>query len=298
MAAARLDPQRARIHQVVSPAEVAGTLHDLRSEPPDLIAINGGDGTVQSVVGNLLEHRPFPSQPLIAILPAGTTNMTAGDVGLRGRRGASLQRLLYWADQPRSGGEIVTRPVIRVDSPREDSALYGMFFGAAAIIQGIQLCRQNVHTRGIRGEWGPGIAMARVVLDLLLGRPTQIHPERIRIQKDGGKDAAYDSLILFVTSLERLFLGIRPFWNPGPQPLHFTLIRARPRHLMRVIPALARGRHNPRLTPENGYTSRSLDELKLYTDGGFTLDGELHRSSAAEGPLLIRSGGEIRFLRL
>ena len=49
-----------------------------------VLAINGGDGTVAAILGALLESKPFVTPPLIALLPGGTANMSAGDVGLRG----------------------------------------------------------------------------------------------------------------------------------------------------------------------------------------------------------------------
>ena len=42
-----------------------------------------------------------------------------------------------------------------------------MFFGAGAIYSGILYCRQKLHTKGIRGEVGPSIAMVWFLLDWL-----------------------------------------------------------------------------------------------------------------------------------
>jgi diacylglycerol kinase (ATP) len=56
----------------------AGTLvQGLLEDPPDLLAICGGDGTVNEVASHVL-HPPFP----IALLPAGTANVVARELGL------------------------------------------------------------------------------------------------------------------------------------------------------------------------------------------------------------------------
>jgi len=54
--------------------ELAG---DLASRPPDLVAVCGGDGTVNEVA-NGAPDPPFP----VAILPAGTADVLARDIGI------------------------------------------------------------------------------------------------------------------------------------------------------------------------------------------------------------------------
>ena len=97
------------------------------------IAISGGDGTVNAVLNALFAHHPFPRLPLLAVLRGGTTNMTAGDVGLRGRPDRALRRLIECAARAGEGLSVIERPVMRIDPGAGRSPIYGMFFGAAAI---------------------------------------------------------------------------------------------------------------------------------------------------------------------
>ena len=46
-------------------------------QPDDLIVVNGGDGTVHHLLTRLVARYPVTALPQLAILPAGTTNMTA-----------------------------------------------------------------------------------------------------------------------------------------------------------------------------------------------------------------------------
>jgi len=65
----------------------------LRAET-EIIVVNGGDGTVQAVLTALLRS-PLPrALPLLAVLPGGTTNTTARNVGYGRRPLQALQRLL------------------------------------------------------------------------------------------------------------------------------------------------------------------------------------------------------------
>ena len=64
-----------------------------------LLAINGGDGTAAAVLGQLLEGGQFTEPPVIALLPGGTANMTAGDVGMRGPLAKAVARFCKWCDR-------------------------------------------------------------------------------------------------------------------------------------------------------------------------------------------------------
>jgi YegS/Rv2252/BmrU family lipid kinase len=56
----------------------AGLLaHELQRNPPDLVAVCGGDGTVNEVASRV-PRPPFP----VALLPAGTANVVARELGL------------------------------------------------------------------------------------------------------------------------------------------------------------------------------------------------------------------------
>jgi diacylglycerol kinase (ATP) len=72
------------IHRdVQTPQDVLGALLDFARRDVDLLAVNGGDGTVQAVLTNLFLHQPFSTMPLLAVLQSGTTSMTPGTWGLQ-----------------------------------------------------------------------------------------------------------------------------------------------------------------------------------------------------------------------
>ncbi len=282
---------------VYTPRDIAQALDGFALAGVGLVAINGGDGTVQAVLTRLFTHSPFPRQPLLAALPAGTTNMTAGDVGLKGNRARALRRLVAWAEHPQRRAAIKRRAVLRVQAGPEHGPLYGMFFGTAAIMHGIRFCRQNVHTKGVRGELGPGLAMASLMFDLIRGNRRHMRPEDISVRLDTAPPVHHQSMVLLVSTLERLFLGLRPYWGQGHGPLYYTMLEARPRHLPRVLPALLRGRTHPRLTGEHGYTSHKVNRVELRLDCGYTLDGELHHPPA-HSTVVISHGGDVCFVQV
>lgn len=297
--AARLPERGAALRrEVYTPQDITRALDEFAQAGVGLVVVDGGDGTVQAVLTRLFTHNPFPRLPLLAALPAGTTNMTSGDVGLKGNRERSLRRLMAWAEHPQRRAAIKRRAVLRVQAGPEQGPLYGMFFGTAAIMHGIQFCRQNVHTKGVRGELGPGLAMASLLFDLMRGNRRHMRPETISVRLDAAPPVNHQSMVLLVSTLERLFLGLRPYWGQGHGPLYYTMLEARPRHLPRVLPALLRGQPHPRLTGEHGYTSHKVNRVELRLDCGFTLDGELHHPPASSAPVVISHGGDVCFVQV
>ena len=282
---------------VQTPSDVLEALKDFARQKVDLLAVNGGDGTVQAVLTTLFHHQPFVTQPLLAVLQSGTTSMTARDVGFAGSRLKSLKKLFSWAVAGDGNPEVIQRPVLQVTAPGHRTR-YGMFFGASAIYQGIQYFHRNVNTRGLRGEIGPGLTILRFLWSAARRRSGFIAPVPVAVAVDDGPPQQFDSLVVLVSTLERLFLGFYPYWGEECGPLHYTAVRAQPRCLLRALPSILRGRMGPHGTTANGFFSHNAHEIKLNLDSGFTLDGQLYIPETRREPTVVQYGGRASFLRI
>ena len=285
--------------EVQTPQDVAASLADFARREVNLIVINGGDGTVQAALTAIFQKKCFETMPVLAVLPsAGTTSMIAGDVGLKGSRIGALQRLLNWAHSKSKIDFIIQRAVLKVEVPAEKNPVYGMFFGTAAIYQASHFCHQKIHARGVRGEKAAGAALARFLLAVLLKDKKLISavPIATRMNQNSAKQQKY--LLLFVTSLQRLFLGLRPYWGSETKPLHYTAITDRPLHFLHALPSLMRGRQGRLIKPANGYISHNIDHIQLTLSSGFNLDGELYSADSALAPVTVSHGGQALFLKI
>lgn len=281
--------------EAVTPPEVNAALADFSARNVDLLVVNGGDGTVQAVLTSLYGRSTSTSPPLLALLRAGTASMLANDVGMRGEPLAALARIVAWSlDRGRDENQIHGRPVLKVNREGEEP-LCGMFFGAGAIPFGIDLCHGSMNPNKVRGELMPGLIMARLVLSVLTGRDGTIPPTDMEIGPDDYPARRNTYLLAMVSTLERLFLGLHPFWGKESGPLHFTALKADPPYLLRNLPFLLRGLPTASSTPENGFFSHNVGRITLDFRGSFTLDGELFEALA---PLTIEPAGPARFLRI
>jgi len=287
--------QNPRIHyaEAVTPGDVQGALADFSGRNVDLLVVNGGDGTVQSVLTALYGRSIFPRPPLLALLRAGTASMLARDVGVAGKPSVALAKIRAWSmDTGRSRSLIHERPVLRVSQEAGAGPICGMFFGAGAIPLAIDICHGSMNPNGVRGELMPGLILTRHLLAALTGN-LPATDMGISLGESPGRRNSY--LFAMVSTLERLFLGLHPFWGREAAPLHFTALKTKPPYLLRNLPFLLYGRRTATATPENGFFSHNVGQITLDFRGRFTLDGELFEAMA---PLTIDAAGPARFLRI
>jgi hypothetical protein len=214
------------IHHEITPdvSDIPLALLRMAQADIEVVAVNGGDGSIALVLGCLLSgDSPFASPPLLCALPGGTTNVTVGDVGIRGGLDTALLRLLAWRNGKLEGREL-SRAVIGVRGARGQVLGCGLVFGAGAVVTGIEYWQESVRSRGMRSEYSSGVAMIRTVWGMLRGHERFARPVRMQLQLPGTTPVDADFTLLTVSTLQRLFLGIHPFWGQETGALRITAI--------------------------------------------------------------------------
>jgi diacylglycerol kinase (ATP) len=253
---------------------------DVVADGAEVIAINGGDGTVQAVLTALLNSDPPERLPLLAVLCGGTTNTTARSTGYGGNQCQDLERLLGEAQAGRLSGEVHRHAVLRADFGGE-YPIYAMFFGAGAVYHGIRFYREHVESRGLRGQKGALVALAVFIAKIASGKGGELFPPlEMSGYLDGRRLEADRYRGVLVSTMAKQFVGLSPYWGEGPGPVRFSSLGYSPRHILRAIVPILRGRPNALLRPELGYRSENVYDLELQIDSGFTLDGEMFSSPA------------------
>lgn len=274
--AARLEACPGLAHVVThSPAEIDGALAQLAAAGVQVLAINGGDGTNSAILGRVLEQRPFTAMPLIALLPAGTANMNAGDVGIRGSLARAVERFCEWCTGERTEHEPrQQRPLLRVQcagsAPR-----YTMFIGAGAVIHGTEYAHEKIHSRALRDDFSVALGTVRTVWGVLRDDPRFNRHVAIDIGLDGAQPERHDTLILAVSTLRRLAFGMRPFWSDAPGAVRVTVMDQGCTKFARTFLSIARGKPNRNAVPASGYHSYNAHEVTLRLAGKLNLDGEI-----------------------
>jgi len=282
-----------------SDADIHAALRAMAAEGVNLIAVAGGDGTVQSVLSHVMLGGLFQTPPLLALVPTGSTNMTGNDVGTVKVKRDGWQRLQRWAADPSDlQRRVVSRPVLRIDPGGDRAPFCGMFFGAGAIYNAVEHTQRKLHHYGMRGEVGPGVAFTRFVKAVATGDRRYFSPVDVRLTDDRGQDLDGASILLLASTLETLVLRMHPFWGEEPGPVSWTTVAEGAEGFLRRMPAVCRGRYRRWMTPDKGYRSHNSDRLELRFDGGYIVDGEFFHASRADGPVTLSSAGNARFINL
>jgi len=287
-------PESAGVRHLVSDDAAAADalLAGQHWQPDDLLVINGGDGSVQRALTVLLADPAAAPLPRIACLPGGSTNMTAYDLNRHRRMGDCLASLRRLVPAPAAAAP-APRPVVRVTT--RSTAQCGLFFGAGTIVQGVEYFQERPRAAGGRHELAAGAALARTVWGIARGEPPFSKPLAATLCGPPlwPEVTTLCLRLVLATTLDRLFLGIRPYWGDAAEPLKVTAVERRAPGFLRRLPRLLGGRPDPSMTAANGYHSGRAAALHLTFRGSYTLDGELF--PAADDRMRVCATEPVRF---
>lgn len=261
------------------------------------IAINSGDGTIHAALTVLLEQRPFAEIPPLCVLMGGMANMTGADVAPRGKAPEVLRRLAALVETDAIQRHLIHRRILRLENVVGEGPQRAMFFGAAGIVEAIRLCKTEMHSRGLSATWANWATLLK-----MLGRwavsgegGRQDLGSEVAVALDDAPAVAGRRLLLLATTLDRLILGSRPFWNTGGGPVRYTEIAYPARRLLLNAPNVLYGRSD-RSVANDDLRSRGVHRVSLAMDGPFTLDGQFFTAESGR-PLVITADDRIAFVK-
>ncbi len=284
-------------YELDGPASVDDALALLARANPAVLIINGGDGTIGMVLAALLHRSPFKVIPPIVLLPGGKTNMTAADLGARGCPEKVLRRALSLLRRGKLADRLTSRNLLELDMGDGTPPRVGTFLGAAGVVKAIFWCRRHAYARGL-----PNVVAHGVSLFTMLGAALAIGPQRklmrsnpmrIRVRGGGALEGRY--MAVFVTSLNSLLFGLKPFGREGQGGLGFAAVEPGTANVMRAFVAVL-GRWFGRTTVKGAHTRRS-DQVVLECTDPLTLDGEIYTPKPGV-PITVRGDRALTFVRL
>jgi diacylglycerol kinase (ATP) len=258
--------------------------------------ISSGDGTVQAIQTLLAEKRIFPTLPRICLLPHGTTNMTAADIGYTDKehRGAGG---FHWRPGATGGAREANPcgPPIRVTVRHG----HGMFLGTGAVSAATRHTQVSLNDKGVKGNAATFAALASAVGKSLFSAPNPHDPNRfdrpfpITVKEGNTVLATGTQLLALATTLDKLILGTRPFWGGKSGPIRVTTFPYPVPNIPRwFLPAIMGGENR---TAPPGATSHAVSVCSIETPAEFVIDGEFF--DAPEGAALrIESGPEFTYI--
>lgn len=263
---------------------------ELARNPPDVIGIHGGDGTLHRTVAALIQaFGTSPGRPLppIAILAGGTMNVVARSLGIR----AKPERFLAGLVKGEKAGhppDVLTKRCLRVGGS------FGFVFGNG-------LMANFLEEYYAKGGYGAGRAiwiLTRTLLSALVwgGYARRIFRRyRGRVLVEGQALPWHALTGVCAATVREVGLGFKLNHRADEDPDRFSVlaIHAGPVTLAQDLVPVHRGLGvNPRRA-WSAVASRLVIEPEE-TEISYTIDGDLYRAS---GPLEIGLGPPIRFVK-
>lgn len=272
-------------------------LRELAEAGVEHLIVNGGDGTVQATVGELLQRPPFQEMPRITLVGGGMTNVIAHDVGIPAAPVEAIRRVL---EGLRSGapGEILQRHTMTLTRSGHQRVEYGFLSGAVGFYQGTMLSRRDMHRVGLRQSVAAKAGIIWSVVRLLLhgeGHRSGLQGERVAIGLDGQPPREAPYFLILATTLDRLLPGVMPFWGHDRGVIKLTTVASPPKRFGLAAMPMVRGRPRPWMQ-RAGYASTRADQVSLRLDSPVVLDGEIF-DAGPHGQVDLGAGPMISFHR-
>ena len=275
--------------------QLPGFLDEFANNGVTDLFISSGDGTIHAIQTELAERIPFKAVPRLSLLPHGTTNMTAADLGFR------FHNLRAQADYIThlEAKQVRERPTLRVVNPRDGRPRHGMFLGTGATSEATLFCQRAFNARGVKGNWATFATLASAAGRTLFTKPNPHdvtrfdRPFPILITSAGKVQCTGTQLLMLSTTLEKLILGARPFWGHKLDPIRTSVFPYPVPNIPRwLLPILYAGEN--RKIPK-GALSFSSSSLEITCPVSFVIDGEFFDGPAGE-PLKVETGPVFTYL--
>jgi diacylglycerol kinase family enzyme len=292
-------------YEVEHASQIGEAMKSIALVRPKVLAINGGDGTVQAALTELYNGGHFgETPPPVAVLPSGKTNLIALDLGARGDPVETLERLIELARTDDLAPYTVARELIALrrggdDADGEDRPVIGMFLGGAGLAETMLYCREKIYPLGLPNSVAHGItaiaAMAKQIFQIRASfLPPDSKPLDVSLSQPSGQLSGRFSL-LAVTTLEKLLLST----NIGAHregTLKLLAIEERPKSVVRALFAKILGKLGR--SNVDGVHFKEADEITIQGDSSeLILDGETIRAEPGR-PIRLRTAQPLSFVKL
>jgi hypothetical protein len=288
-------------YEVEAADQIGQAMKTIAQVRPKVLAINGGDGTVQAALTELHNGGHFgDTPPPVAVLPSGKTNLIAIDLGARGDPIETLERLIE-AAQGDLEPYIVARELIalRRGVEAEERPVIGMFLGGAALAETMLYCREKIYPLGLPNGVAHVLAAMAGFAKLLLRLkanflPPDTEPLSLSLSDERDRIDGRFSLLM-VTTLERLLLSM-DMGDRRQGALKLLAVEERPASVLGAFVASVSGKLGR--SSLRGVHFEQADEIMIESErSDVILDGETFRAEAGR-PIHLRTAQPLSFVKL
>ena len=287
-------------YEVEDASQIGEAIRSIARVRPKVLAINGGDGTVQAALTELYNGGHFgDAPPPVAVLPSGKTNLIALDLGARGDPVETLERLIELARSDDLAPYTVARELIALRHGEHDKPVIGMFLGGAGLADTMLYCRDKIYPLGLPNSVAHALtAIAAAAKQILRLKASFLPPDSKPVSVSFSEQATPISgrfSVLAVTTLEKLLLST-DFGAHREGTLKLLAIEAEPETVVGAVFAKIIGKFGREKV--RGVHFEEANEITIHGDNSnVILDGETF-SAQPGSPINLRPAQPLSFVKL
>ncbi|OGQ06644.1 MAG: hypothetical protein A3G32_01995 [Deltaproteobacteria bacterium RIFCSPLOWO2_12_FULL_40_28] len=248
-------------------ADLRRVAEEFKTRDIDILAINGGDGTIHCTLTTFLNVYGNKPLPKIALLRGGTLNNVATTANITGSSEAILSHLLvkYHEDKPFETREIMLTKI---------NEEYGFIFGMGVIYNFMEA----YYSKGNLTPFGAAINLIRSISSALInGHLARKMFARFdaEVVVNGTKWPFANYVALYTGSINQLGLNFRVYYLVDKNPDHFHAIgfSLPPRSILKYLPKMYLGK--PAGCPNMIEEPAKEMMIKLKNPLPYTIDGDM-----------------------
>ncbi len=267
--------------KVQSENELSKLLQYLHAHPPQILAINGGDGTLTKVINTWLKNNP-PPLPTLLPLCGGTMNVVAAHMNIKGNPIDLLKRALKAIKDENKHHK--TLNLLKIDN------IYGFVFGVGCFAK-------FVEEYDTRGKTGSPLRAAQLLLKAscqAIKGSGSLFPnmEDTKIKADNSVINTQNTVGAAVSVVKHAGLGFKPFYLAENGQMHAIILKRPLPPLALALPAALSGKAWS--TKSSLHLTCNTLEITLPAPEKFLLDGDIHL--AGSNKIKVEKGLKISFL--
>lgn len=282
--------QQGQLEVTKSLEDLGRVAREFRERKIEILAINGGDGTISRTLTAFVSEYEAAGVPLpkVALLRGGTINMLAGNLAIKG----APEQILYRLVEAHSSGvayETVQIPTVKVEGN------YGFLFG-----NGVGAYFLQEYYKKKSGPFGAALWIFFVFASRLFGGKMYYRVARdmqLSLAADGEPPIGHSTVAVFAATVRKMPLGYPLFKRNKPGSDHFqTVSFAFPaKDAIWKLPAIMVKNQDGSHSGKLNLVSRSLT-IEAEQPFDYTLDGELFVSK--DRRLTVTMGPRIEFVAI
>lgn len=260
--------------------ELKDIINQIIQDKPDLIILNGGDGTIHHILSLLYQKTGFSKLPLLALMTGGTTNLIAGELGLKISVTQLLEKIYQ---QGLTKLNVLAKPAMVLTHAAIAVPKIGFFFGTATFTSATISSRQHMRTKTIKSTLSVLLPLVRSVwqaVKMTIGWGSTIDQEQPLYQGYPAKITLEDQLpilsnqtLFLATTLSRMSFGLKVFWGKGEGAIRYLSVPFPAFRWLFAIGPILCGRPTKWMI-KHGYQSGRTSKIVLGIDCPSFFDGE------------------------